>query len=75
VGIFNKNISRSVLCGVAGIFLGILINPYPLGVQFIFIFIHPDGYFIILSIIFGGVGGLIGNYLNRFLKVKDMKLE
>jgi hypothetical protein len=69
-GLPIQNPVRSILSGVAGIFLGILINPYFAGFSFLFIFISfPEGYFLILSILFGGLGGLIGNHINGRLKL------
>jgi hypothetical protein len=68
-GLPNQNTARSILSGLAGIFLGILINPYFAGFSFLFIFISfPDGYYLILSILFGGLGGLIGNHINERLQ-------
>jgi uncharacterized ion transporter superfamily protein YfcC len=63
-GLFNEDMISAILSGVTGVFLGYLINPLFRGILWLYLFaLYPVNYYEILSILFGGIGGLIGNQI------------
>jgi len=54
----------ALISGITGVFLGYLFNAFFQGMLFFFLFsIYPYSYYAFLSILFGGIGGLLGNQI------------
>ncbi len=64
-GLLNEDMFSGLLSGVASIFFG-YIGYYLIRGDFFFyvFFLYPLNYYIILSILFGGIGGLLGHQVN-----------
>jgi hypothetical protein len=63
-GLFNEYIVGGIFSGIVSLFFGYLIIFIPTGIYGInFFLMYPLNYYIILSLLFGGIGGLSGNQI------------
>lgn len=77
-GICNENMIRSVLSGVSGVLIGLFLPPfyglYSFGGYLSYYNIGAlIWYFPIMTILFGGLGGLIGNQIRVIVKKKPLR--